>query len=356
MGATEGDLVTYPSDPQGQRPSPAPGGVATYPPSSPTNGFAITALVSSFVVAPLGIIFGYLALNQIRRSGEQGRGLAIGGLVVGCVMTVVSAISVVTFFGLFHSADVADDGLPDTQVQTSSRPASMTADNASSADFYNDSYFGDTERIDWANDQLQKNADDPDYPGLTAEQAAYQHVKTQLKRDSAVDLGPLVAPSQSNDANEADIQMLVVEAAALYEVDLDKAKKMVAASMRQDTAFYTSFVEDLEDIHRAVPTKQQLITMTIGFAFTNTNYNASNELVPVSTATTTAGALGNIRAFGGHPTRVAYMTETQVSNHVSSFEEVQAFMANRWIAVQKIESTEAGLWIPPSDLIGLPSR
>jgi hypothetical protein len=31
----------------------------------PTNGFAITALVSSLVLAPLGIVFGHIALNRI---------------------------------------------------------------------------------------------------------------------------------------------------------------------------------------------------------------------------------------------------------------------------------------------------
>lgn len=60
--------------------------------AKPTNGFAITALVSSLVLAPLGIIFGHLALRQISRTGENGRGLAVGGLVLGYVFTAVGAI------------------------------------------------------------------------------------------------------------------------------------------------------------------------------------------------------------------------------------------------------------------------
>ena len=52
---------------------------------------AIAALVSSLagvlvscgVLSPLGIIFGHIALSQIKRTNEQGRGMAIAGLVIG---------------------------------------------------------------------------------------------------------------------------------------------------------------------------------------------------------------------------------------------------------------------------------
>ncbi|MCO1578701.1 DUF4190 domain-containing protein [Crossiella sp. SN42] len=33
----------------------------------------------------LGIIFGAIALNQIKRTGDEGRGMALAGLIVGCV-------------------------------------------------------------------------------------------------------------------------------------------------------------------------------------------------------------------------------------------------------------------------------
>lgn len=66
-------------------PYPAP-----YPP--PTNSLAIVALVSSLVFAPLGIIFGHISLSQIKRTGEQGRGMALAGLVIGYVVTVLAII------------------------------------------------------------------------------------------------------------------------------------------------------------------------------------------------------------------------------------------------------------------------
>ena len=62
-----------------------------YPLVRPTNGLAIAALVcgvAQFVVwitfIP-AIICGHLALRQIRRTGEQGGGLALAGLILGYV-------------------------------------------------------------------------------------------------------------------------------------------------------------------------------------------------------------------------------------------------------------------------------
>lgn len=49
----------------------------------PTNTLAIIALVGSFFVSLVGVICGHIALGQIRRTGEGGRGLAIAGLVIG---------------------------------------------------------------------------------------------------------------------------------------------------------------------------------------------------------------------------------------------------------------------------------
>jgi len=67
-----------------------------YPPSPPpTNAMAIASLVCAFLFAPLGIVFGHLSLSQIRRSGEDGRGLAIAGLVIGYVVTIATVVAVV---------------------------------------------------------------------------------------------------------------------------------------------------------------------------------------------------------------------------------------------------------------------
>jgi uncharacterized membrane protein len=52
-----------------------------------TSTLAILALVASLVVSPVGFVLGFVALGQVRRSGEAGRGLAIAAIVVGFVVT-----------------------------------------------------------------------------------------------------------------------------------------------------------------------------------------------------------------------------------------------------------------------------
>ncbi|WP_328354330.1 DUF4190 domain-containing protein [Mycobacterium sp. NBC_00419] len=68
-----------------------------------TNAMAIAALASSLVLAPLGIIFGHIALSQIKSTGEDGKGLAIAGLVIGYIFTAIVVLWFVVF-GMFLSA------------------------------------------------------------------------------------------------------------------------------------------------------------------------------------------------------------------------------------------------------------
>ncbi len=51
------------------------------------NNLAIASLVSSPFVPGLSIALAMRSLSEISHSGERGRGLALGGLVVGSVVT-----------------------------------------------------------------------------------------------------------------------------------------------------------------------------------------------------------------------------------------------------------------------------
>jgi len=71
---------------------PAYGQPGPYPQNRSTNGFAIASLVCAFFCSPLGIIFGFVARSQIRRTGEQGDGLALAGIITGIVFTIFGII------------------------------------------------------------------------------------------------------------------------------------------------------------------------------------------------------------------------------------------------------------------------
>jgi hypothetical protein len=75
-----------------------PGAVA---PVDRTNGLALASLfcgLAQFLVGPLGtipaIVFGHMARNQIKRTGEQGAGLALVGLALGYGAVVLGIILV----------------------------------------------------------------------------------------------------------------------------------------------------------------------------------------------------------------------------------------------------------------------
>ena len=120
--------MTVPSPPDPAQPpwGPPPAAVPypeqpypPYPGYGPrrTNSLSIASLVCAFLFAPLGIVFGHVSLSQIKRSGEDGRGLAIAGLVLGYLFTVGAVLLVVLGLLLYSVAervarDTAGSGLP----------------------------------------------------------------------------------------------------------------------------------------------------------------------------------------------------------------------------------------------------
>lgn len=108
LARTSGRGVTSAGDSSHYAPSGWSGqsshGPSSYGPSSygprPTNTMAILALVFAFVFTPLGIIFGFIARSQIRRTGEGGDGLALAGIIIGFVWL---AIIVIALFAAFTS-------------------------------------------------------------------------------------------------------------------------------------------------------------------------------------------------------------------------------------------------------------
>jgi protein-disulfide isomerase len=85
--------------------APLPG----YPAAPRTNTLSIVSLVTGFFCSIAAVITGHLALNQIKRTGETGRGLAIAGLVLGYlgiatgVLALILAVLFAATLGAFFS-------------------------------------------------------------------------------------------------------------------------------------------------------------------------------------------------------------------------------------------------------------
>ena len=67
-------------------------------PRAPTNGMSVAALVLGIVgVAPLAVIFGHIAVRDIRNNPPQsGHGMAVAGLVLGYVVLAAWAILILS--------------------------------------------------------------------------------------------------------------------------------------------------------------------------------------------------------------------------------------------------------------------
>jgi uncharacterized protein DUF4190 len=74
----------------------------------PTNTLAVAALVFAFVFAPVGLGLGIAARRQIRRTGEEGDGLALAAVIIGSIVTAVFVlivvVLVVAWFALLKDA------------------------------------------------------------------------------------------------------------------------------------------------------------------------------------------------------------------------------------------------------------
>ena len=89
-----------------------PAAMAVPTPVTKTNDLAIASLacgLAQFVFGPLtgipAIVLGHVARAQIRRTGEQGDGLALAGLILGWAVAIlgiaVAVVAVAIFSGMF---------------------------------------------------------------------------------------------------------------------------------------------------------------------------------------------------------------------------------------------------------------
>jgi hypothetical protein len=125
---------SYPPPPPGGYgyPPPPPGGYGYPPPQGVgTNSMAIASLVCSLfgwlcIIGPiLGLIFGFLALGQIKQTGQRGRGMAIAGIVIGGLVIALGVIFGILSAVAKHSPG-GDSGAPAVVVIVEPQAVSPT--------------------------------------------------------------------------------------------------------------------------------------------------------------------------------------------------------------------------------------
>lgn len=95
----------------------APGGHLP-PAKPPMNVLAIIGFVGVFFLGIIGVVLGHIALSQIKRTGEGGRGFALAATIIGYVRVageILGAITLVAALGIFgaiatDAAGTRDDG------------------------------------------------------------------------------------------------------------------------------------------------------------------------------------------------------------------------------------------------------
>ena len=102
-GTAPYDQNPYGAYPQTGYPQPYPGYGQPYPAARGTNTMAILALVFGILVAPLGLVFGFVARSQIKKTGEDGDGLALAGIIIGGIFTLLF-IAYIVFIIIFFAA------------------------------------------------------------------------------------------------------------------------------------------------------------------------------------------------------------------------------------------------------------
>ncbi|MCG5430767.1 DUF4190 domain-containing protein [Mycobacterium sp. MYCO198283] len=105
----------YGQPPFGQQPPgyPPPYGGYGPPPQQRTNAMAIASIACSgtglvlgllclvgLIFAPVGVVLGVIGLNQIKHTGEQGRGLAIAGIAIGAGSIVLGLLAFAAYGAL----------------------------------------------------------------------------------------------------------------------------------------------------------------------------------------------------------------------------------------------------------------
>ena len=121
---------------------------------------AITGFVLSFFGGLVGLILSLVGLNQIKRTHERGRSLAVAGIIIGVLMTVT--LFVASIWGVVWLANRDNNGSTTTTSQSSSAQDSDTKDDSSKDDAETNS----DDKVDSVNGMFDNASDMLNYPEM----------------------------------------------------------------------------------------------------------------------------------------------------------------------------------------------
>jgi hypothetical protein len=120
--------------------STTPGyGAPGHPTAPTTNTLSIVSLVTGFFCGIAAVITGHIALAQIKRTGEGGRGLAIAGLVLGYVGVCLTMLAVI--FSIVFAASLGAFFASISGPSVSSVPAPIVASGTVGAAHLDEGYL-----------------------------------------------------------------------------------------------------------------------------------------------------------------------------------------------------------------------
>jgi len=137
------DIAPGPQQPFPAYPGPAPGPSSHRGDGSGrTNPLAIAALVTGLIgcISLVGAVLGVIALRQINQRGEKGKGMAIAGIVLFVVWSILSIIGV----ALSKGSD-SGSGAGAKPTPTSTKPKDVGVTKMKVGDCINDSAAADEE-------------------------------------------------------------------------------------------------------------------------------------------------------------------------------------------------------------------
>jgi hypothetical protein len=95
--------MTDSAPPPAPAPQPASSPAASAPAAAPAEKWNVLAIIG-FVIVFLGfslisIILGFIALSQIKKTGERGRGLALWAIILGFLSIIIGIIVWIAVLG-----------------------------------------------------------------------------------------------------------------------------------------------------------------------------------------------------------------------------------------------------------------